>query len=95
MAFENRLLLPENVTPVNYKLHLTPDLTKFNFDGEVSIQINIIEPTDELVLNSAELEIENVSVITGRGNVKISEYRLDEDTETLQFPQVTPSSQKN
>ena len=83
MAFENRLLLPENVTPVNYKLHLTPDLTKFNFDGEVSIQINIIEPTDELVLNSAELEIENVSVITGRGNVKISEYRLDEDTETL------------
>ena len=83
MAFENRLILPENVTPVNYKLRLNPDLTKFNFCGEVSIKVTIKNPTHEIVLNSAELEIENVSVVAGQNEVNISEFRLDEDTETL------------
>ena len=83
MAFENRLILPKNVTPINYKLHLTPDLTNFNFYGEVSIKVTIKNPSHEIVLNSAELEIENVSVVSGQNTVKISNFKLDENTETL------------
>ena len=75
MAFDNRLILPKNVTPINYKLHLTPDLTNFNFYGEVSIKVTIKNPSHEIVLNSAELEIENVSVVSGQNTVKISNFK--------------------
>lgn len=35
---EGRELLPTNVRPLHYNLTLEPDLEKFTFDGEVTIE---------------------------------------------------------
>ena len=34
--------LPANVIPVNYALHVTPDLQQFTFTGTVSIDVQVM-----------------------------------------------------
>jgi puromycin-sensitive aminopeptidase len=53
--------LPKNVTPKRYDIRLTPDLTAFTFQGEVSVAIVVNDPTDDVVLNALELEIDKVT----------------------------------
>src|SRR6202521_4571230 len=53
--------LPKNVTPKRYDLRLTPDLTAFTFQGEVSVAIVVNDATDDVVLNALELEIDKVT----------------------------------
>ncbi|PJF20032.1 Peptidase M1, membrane alanine aminopeptidase domain-containing protein [Paramicrosporidium saccamoebae] len=50
-AFLDRDVLPTNVRPINYDLHVEPDMTNFVFDGRVK-------------LNSKELAIKSAVVIT-------------------------------
>ena len=49
--------LPANVRPTAYRLTLTPDLENFTFEGQVSIDLDVSEPTARVLLNAAELEI--------------------------------------
>src|SRR5258708_39639513 len=53
--------LPKNVIPKRYEIRLTPDLKAFTFQGEVAIAIVVNEPTDDVVLNALELEIDSVA----------------------------------
>ena len=36
-----RVLLPDNILPHRYKLHLAPDLERFIYDGHVDIDIKV------------------------------------------------------
>jgi puromycin-sensitive aminopeptidase len=54
--------LPASVRPIRYEIRLTPDLTSFTFAGEVAIDIELVEPTAEIVLNALELEIDSVKI---------------------------------
>ncbi len=49
--------LPRNVLPEHYALVLMPDLDHAAFDGEVIVDIRVVEPANEVVLNAAELDI--------------------------------------
>ncbi len=49
--------LPRTVVPRHYELHLEPDLQNFTFSGEETVAITVSEPTAEVILNAAELEI--------------------------------------
>jgi len=49
--------LPRNVVPNHYSLTLIPDLALAAFDGEATIEVEVGELADEVVLNAAELEI--------------------------------------
>ena len=62
MMTESRLILPENVTPINYEVKLEPNFDTFTFNGKVIIKADVNQVTDTIVLNSAELEIQDVSV---------------------------------
>jgi puromycin-sensitive aminopeptidase len=53
--------LPKNVTPRRYEIRLTPDLKNFTFQGQVDIAVVVNEPTDDVVLNALELEIDKVA----------------------------------
>src|SRR6266481_9616647 len=61
--------LPKNVTPNRYDLRLTPDLKAFTFQGEVNVAIVVNEPTDDVVLNALELEIDKVTAERGGKSV--------------------------
>ena len=49
------------ILPLNYRLRLVPDLSRFTFDGHVDIRLHLAEPAAELVLNAAELAVKQNS----------------------------------
>ena len=83
MATETRLILPEHVTPANYQVKLEPNFDTFTFRGEVIIKANVNQTTDSIVLNSAELEIEDVSVDSQGIKCDVRDVSINPDDETI------------
>ncbi len=50
--------LPATAVPHRYDLELQPDLEAASFAGEVRIALDLIEPSDRLVLHALDLEID-------------------------------------
>ena len=85
--------LPSNVRPTAYRLTLTPDLENFTFSGQVSIDVDVAEPTGRILLNAAELQIASASVTDEYGvSIPASGIVLDEKREraSLTFPRAIP-----
>lgn len=75
------------VKPSHYDIHLTPDLAKFVFDGEVAIEIELEQATNRIAINAKELEIESFVAIQAGGQEHKAKVTVCEETEiaTLQF----------
>lgn len=56
-------LLPQIVTPERYKLWIEPNFSDFTFIGTVRIAMTVREPTRNIVLHAADLEIINIHLI--------------------------------
>ena len=54
--------LPSDVVPSAYELVLEPDLGAATFVGEVTIIVEVVEPTAEVVLNAIDLQLDEASV---------------------------------
>lgn len=50
--------LPRTVEPVRYELELAPDLDTATFTGLARVRVRAHEPVDEVVLNAADLTVE-------------------------------------
>ena len=90
MPSAEALLLPNTVRPKKYRLTLHPDTETFTFKGSQSIDIDVREPTDRIILNAAELEIGSVSVIHD-GSVtacRSVSFDAENETATLDFAAV-------
>ena len=85
MAESDSVMLPKNVRPVHYRLTLTPDLAEATFCGEVSIDLEILEPTDTVVLNAIDLDIASGSLRLADGSEREGGVTLDKDEETATF----------
>ncbi len=59
---ENPHRLPRTVRPTRYDLLLEPDLETASFQGTVQVAVDVLEATDTLVLNAAELEVHAAAV---------------------------------
>ncbi len=44
-----------NLNPINYKIHLEPDLNRFKFSGTTEILLKALQPVHEITLNAKEL----------------------------------------
>ncbi|MEQ8840900.1 MAG: M1 family aminopeptidase [Acidimicrobiales bacterium] len=78
--------LPSHVVPHRYELVLEPDIPTSTFRGAATIDVEILEKTDEIVCNAIELEIESALIIVGEGAAAIEhapDIRLDEASERL------------
>ncbi len=76
--------LPPHVRPVKYRLTLTPDMERFTFTGEESVQIDIVQPTRQIVLNAIEIQVQAASVRLGDGSMlPAEEISYDESAETV------------
>ncbi|MBY0359156.1 MAG: M1 family metallopeptidase [Candidatus Obscuribacterales bacterium] len=73
--------LPRNVIPASYELKLIPDIAKASFAGSVSIEVEVFEPTDVILLNAAELVIHSAQVSNDRGTSFQAAVSLDEKLE--------------
>ncbi|NIA25048.1 MAG: M1 family peptidase [Gammaproteobacteria bacterium] len=54
--------LPEIAFPSRYDITLRPDLDAATFSGTETIRVTVGEPTDEIVLNAIEIEIEEATL---------------------------------
>jgi aminopeptidase N len=57
-----RYRLPNTVVPRTYRLTIEPDSDKLIYNGVVEIDIEVRKPTNEVVLNSLDLEISDASL---------------------------------
>ena len=85
MTESNAVMLPKDVRPSKYTLTLQPDLERFTFTGSVAIDIDVLQPTDSIVLNAAELAITSCRVESPAGEALPSSTALDEKAETASF----------
>ena len=54
---KGREVLPKNVKPLHYDLTLEPNFETFKYDGEVTIDLDVVEDTKSITLNTLEIEI--------------------------------------
>ena len=74
--------LPRTVRPTRYVLTLEPDIEGATFTGDEIVAIEILEPVDEIVLNSLGLEIDDVWIEQAEGGERRNAtVTLDETTE--------------
>ncbi|MQG73248.1 MAG: M1 family metallopeptidase [SAR202 cluster bacterium] len=92
MAVTNHRL-PANVKPQSYALSLTPDIQSFTFSGHEEISVMVLEPTERIILNAAEIGISKAQITLSNGTIlSAGEVLMDEaeETVTLVFNQMLP-----
>ena len=96
MTTSEFLPLPSHVRPVKYRLTLTPDLVRFTFGGEETIDLEVLQSTSEIVLNAAEIEVQSASVARRDGATEAAqriEYDKAAETVTIAFGNPLPPGQ--
>ncbi len=74
--------LPDLAVPENYKLTFAPGFEKDNFAGEETIQIRVLKPTSEIVLNAVGLDFEDAR-ISSEGATQKAKVTPEKEKETV------------
>ncbi len=59
--------LPRHIVPERYDLRLEPDLARATFSGSALITVTVREPSPTVLLNAAELDIHEATVVDSAG----------------------------
>jgi puromycin-sensitive aminopeptidase len=84
--------LPRFAVPRRYVIELEPDLAAASFSGSVDIELDVKEPTAQLVGNAAELEIDEAWVADSSGTRQPATAELNEELERVTFSFERPVS---
>lgn len=79
---DNPHRLPRTVVPHRYRLRLEPDLARASFAGSAAIDVTLDTDLDEIVLNSAEIEIRSAQLTNGSQTIGASP-RYDEERQRV------------
>ena len=82
--------LPRTAIPHHYAITVTPHAERLTFDGDVAIDLEVIKPTRELVLNAADLKLASATLRAGGGAALAAKISLERkaETATLSFPRL-------
>jgi aminopeptidase N len=87
--------LPRTAVPHHYAVTVTPHADSMTFDGTVSIDLNVVQPTRELTLNAADMSFAKAT-LTRAGTAPLDAsvaMNADAQTATLTFPrQLAPGA---
>ena len=92
-----REVLPTNVKPLHYDLLLEPNFETFKYHGEVTIDLDVVEDTKSISLNTLDLDIHETKVTSGNAEVTSSPrvtYNDDTQTTTISFDKSIPAGSK-
>jgi aminopeptidase N len=78
-----RIVLPDTVRPINYKLHIKPDATNLSFTGNVAIDVEVRTTIKEITLNAVNLKL-SASDLSGNKVNSVS-YDTVNGTATLKL----------
>jgi aminopeptidase 2 len=65
-----REILPGNVIPRHYDLTLEPDFEKLTYDGTVVIDLDVVENTKSITLNTLEIDVHSTKVLSGSQTIR-------------------------
>ena len=79
--------LPKNIVLRHYTIHIQPDLEKFTTHGKVIVDLEVLKPAQEIILNALDLEITH-AILLGKPDVTLKpKLDLGKQTVTLKLPQ--------
>ncbi|MBS1991455.1 MAG: M1 family metallopeptidase [Cyanobacteria bacterium SZAS LIN-3] len=55
--------LPKTVVPSHYEIELTPDFQALTFRGNVAIDVDVVEPVSNILINAHQLTLGEVTVV--------------------------------
>jgi aminopeptidase N len=85
--------LPRTAKPTHYAISFTPDAAKLTFSAEAVIEIEVLKPTNVIVVNAADLAFQNVSIRKIGEVAQEADVALNEKAQTVSFTvkkQLTP-----
>ena len=93
MPSSEAIVLPTTVRPKKYRLRLQPDFNNFTFQGEETVDVEVVESTAEIVLNAADLKIASAVLHRNGGSSTATNIALDSSrqTATLTFAEPIPT----
>lgn len=94
---KGREILPANVIPRHYDLSLEPDFKKLTYEGRVVIDLDVVEDTTSISLNTLELKLLSTRVISGSEVITSSpdtSYNESTQTTKVSFEKVLPKGSK-
>ncbi len=77
--------LPREVVPETYRIEIEPNVASATFSGTASMDLTVLEPTDSIVLNAAELAVSDVDLVTSDGSTVHCSVRFDDELEQVIF----------
>ena len=81
----------QETNPLNYRIHLVPDFTRFKFDGKCEVLLEAAENVSEVTLNILEIAIWSCRLLQGEGDGFVScSFRVDPAKEEVRV--VLPES---
>lgn len=83
--------LPGNVRPLHYSIAAAPDAANLRFTAHSRTDIEVIEATDTITLNAAELEFQTVTLTGPDGTARrLARISADPEAQTATFRFVEP-----
>ena len=77
--------LPKDVVPVQYAVHLTPNLKDHTFLGAETVAIDVLAPTSTITLNAVDLAIDSATLAGRQWGERKLQPLLDPQQQTLRF----------
>ena len=84
-------MLPKDVVPIEYALHLRPDIGAHTFRGTQTVTLDVRRPTQSIVMNALDLDVD-AATLRGPGGrrVALAPPRRDAAAQTITFALPAP-----
>jgi len=77
--------LPDTARPSHYAIEVTPDAEGRRFSGKVSIELEVLKPTSEIVLQALDLGFANSRLVDASGKAVALQFSVNEAEQTASF----------
>ncbi|ANU06954.1 M1 family metallopeptidase [Paraurantiacibacter namhicola] len=78
--------LPRTAAPAHYRIHVVPDMANLTFTGSSSVEMQVFEETDTIVLHANQLMIDSAILVPlAGGEARMLETTLDADAQLASF----------
>jgi aminopeptidase N len=81
--------LPKIVVPRHYVIHLEPDLEQMSTEGAEGVEIEVLKPSSQIVLNAVDTEIWNASLAHGTSREELKP-QFDAANQVVKFTTSIP-----
>ncbi|MBB4709347.1 M1 family metallopeptidase [Xanthomonas arboricola] len=77
--------LPRTAKPTHYAVEITPHADKMTFDGKVAIDVSVLQATDRIVLQAANLSLARGTLTRKGGKPQAAKVSTDAEAQTATF----------